>query len=43
MQDETHFTLHRILRAVPEGIDDIVPQQAFPMDSNMDLMGGRKW
>ncbi|CEL57785.1 hypothetical protein RSOLAG1IB_02529 [Rhizoctonia solani AG-1 IB] len=40
MQDETHFTLHRILQAVPEGIDDIVPQQAFPMDSNMDLMGG---
>ncbi|KAJ1311370.1 hypothetical protein OPQ81_009863 [Rhizoctonia solani] len=39
-QDETQFTLHRILRGVPEGGDDIVPQQAFPMDSNMDLMGG---
>ncbi|CUA76781.1 Putative transferase CAF17, mitochondrial [Rhizoctonia solani] len=39
-QDETQFTLHRILHGVPEGIDDIVSQQAFPMDSNMDLMGG---
>ncbi|KEP52082.1 aminomethyltransferase [Rhizoctonia solani 123E] len=39
-QDETEFTLHRILHGVPEGRDDIVPQQAFPMDSNMDLMGG---
>ncbi|CAE6399501.1 unnamed protein product [Rhizoctonia solani] len=38
-QDED-FTLHRILHAVPEGINDIVPQQAFPMDSDMDLMGG---
>ncbi|KAH7344930.1 hypothetical protein B0J17DRAFT_637596 [Rhizoctonia solani] len=40
VQDETQFTLHRILHGVPEGRDDIVPQQAFPMDSNMDLMGG---
>ncbi|CAE6504981.1 unnamed protein product [Rhizoctonia solani] len=39
-QDETQFTLHRILHGVPEGRDDIVPQHAFPMDSNMDLMGG---
>lgn len=42
-QDGTQYTLHRILHGVPEGHDDIVPQQAFPMDSNMDLMGGRKW
>ncbi|CAE7093006.1 unnamed protein product [Rhizoctonia solani] len=39
-RDETQFTLHRILHGVPEGRDDIVPHQAFPMDSNMDLMGG---
>ncbi|CAE6521243.1 unnamed protein product [Rhizoctonia solani] len=39
-QDETQYTLHRILHGVPEGRDDIVPQQAFPMDSNIDLMGG---
>ncbi|KAG8716102.1 ccr4 associated factor [Ceratobasidium sp. 423] len=38
--DETQYTLHRILHGVPEGRDDIVPQQAFPMDSNIDLMGG---
>ncbi|ELU41751.1 aminomethyl transferase [Rhizoctonia solani AG-1 IA] len=40
--DEIQFTLHRILHAVPEGIYDIVPQQAFPMDSDVDLMGGRQ-
>ncbi|CAE6457445.1 unnamed protein product [Rhizoctonia solani] len=40
VQDETRFTLHRILHGVPEGRDDIAPLQAFPMDSNMDLMGG---
>lgn len=39
-QSEAEYTLHRILHGVPEGQDDIVPQHAFPMDSNMDLMGG---
>jgi folate-binding Fe-S cluster repair protein YgfZ len=34
------YTLHRILRGVPEGIEDIPPLQAFPMDSNLDIMGG---
>ncbi|KAI0356577.1 Aminomethyltransferase folate-binding domain-containing protein [Trametes cingulata] len=34
------YLLHRILHGVPEGIDDIPPMQAFPMDSNMDIMGG---
>ncbi|KAI0824603.1 Aminomethyltransferase folate-binding domain-containing protein [Trametes gibbosa] len=34
------YMLHRILHGVPEGIDDIPPMQAFPMDSNMDIMGG---
>lgn len=35
------YVLHRILHGVPEGVDDIPPMQAFPMDSNMDIMGGR--
>jgi len=34
------YTLHRILRGVPEGLDDIPPMQAFPMESNLDVMGG---
>ncbi|KAJ7283717.1 Aminomethyltransferase folate-binding domain-containing protein [Mycena rebaudengoi] len=34
------YTLHRILHGVPEGQTDIPPMQAFPMDSNMDFMGG---
>ncbi|KAG7097030.1 hypothetical protein E1B28_004423 [Marasmius oreades] len=34
------YTLHRILHGVPEGIDDISPMTAFPMESNLDIMGG---
>ncbi|KAF9263473.1 Aminomethyltransferase folate-binding domain-containing protein [Marasmius fiardii PR-910] len=34
------YTLHRILHGVPEGIDDISPMNAFPMESNLDIMGG---
>ncbi|RDB22593.1 putative transferase CAF17, mitochondrial [Hypsizygus marmoreus] len=34
------YTLHRILHGVPEGQVDIPPMQAFPMDSNLDVMGG---
>ncbi|PPQ77279.1 hypothetical protein CVT25_010861 [Psilocybe cyanescens] len=34
------YTLHRILHGVPEGIVDIPPMYAFPMDSNLDAMGG---
>ncbi|KDQ10010.1 hypothetical protein BOTBODRAFT_36633 [Botryobasidium botryosum FD-172 SS1] len=34
------YVLHRILSGVPEGIDDIPPGDAFPMDSNLDMMGG---
>lgn len=30
------------MHGVPEGIDDIVPGSAFPMESNLDVMGGRK-
>ncbi|KAJ7507733.1 Aminomethyltransferase folate-binding domain-containing protein [Mycena galericulata] len=34
------YTIHRILHGVPEGLIDIPAMQAFPMDSNLDLMGG---
>ncbi|KII94791.1 hypothetical protein PLICRDRAFT_33599 [Plicaturopsis crispa FD-325 SS-3] len=36
------YTLHRILHGVPEGIVDIPPppSSAFPMESNLDVMGG---
>ncbi|KAG6812316.1 hypothetical protein H0H92_003400 [Tricholoma furcatifolium] len=34
------YTLHRILTGVPEGHDDLPPMQAFPMESNLDIMGG---
>ncbi|KAK7049586.1 ccr4 associated factor [Paramarasmius palmivorus] len=33
------YTLHRIAHAVPEGVEDITPTTAFPMESNLDLMG----
>lgn len=36
------YLLHRIIHGVPEGVNDNPPMQAFPMDSNMDVMGGRK-
>ncbi|KAJ6614309.1 Aminomethyltransferase folate-binding domain-containing protein [Mycena sp. CBHHK59/15] len=34
------YTLHRIVHGVPEGAIDIPAMQAFPMDSNLDFMGG---
>ncbi|KAF8913839.1 hypothetical protein CPB84DRAFT_1757681 [Gymnopilus junonius] len=34
------YILHRISNGVPEGIVDVPPMQAFPMDSNLDVMGG---
>ncbi|TFK43598.1 hypothetical protein BDQ12DRAFT_596624 [Crucibulum laeve] len=37
---EESYALHRILHGVPEGSTEIVPMQAFPMDSNLDVMGG---
>ncbi|KAG9127349.1 ccr4 associated factor [Ceratobasidium sp. 392] len=40
VQDISRYALHRITKTVPEGQEDIVPQHAFPMDSNLDLMGG---
>lgn len=36
------YHLHRILHGVPEGIVDILPMHAFPMESNVDAMGGCK-
>ncbi|THV08625.1 Aminomethyltransferase folate-binding domain-containing protein [Dendrothele bispora CBS 962.96] len=33
------YKLHRIVHGVPEGVDDIYPQTAFPMESNLDVMG----
>ncbi|KAF8592562.1 Aminomethyltransferase folate-binding domain-containing protein [Ramaria rubella] len=33
------YTIHRISLGVPEGIMDIPPLQAFPMESNLDVMG----
>ncbi|KIK65334.1 hypothetical protein GYMLUDRAFT_193787, partial [Collybiopsis luxurians FD-317 M1] len=36
---EDAYNLHRIIHGVPEGHRDIVPNIAFPMDSNLDLMG----
>ncbi|EGO01973.1 hypothetical protein SERLA73DRAFT_151007 [Serpula lacrymans var. lacrymans S7.3] len=34
------YLLHRIMHGVPEGSTDIQPMHAFPMESNLDLMGG---
>jgi len=31
--------LHRIIHGVPEGVGDIPPMKAFPMESNLDVMG----
>ncbi|KAI0301822.1 hypothetical protein B0F90DRAFT_1809932 [Multifurca ochricompacta] len=33
------YLLHRIVHGVPEGVVDIPPMQAFPMESNLDAMG----
>jgi hypothetical protein len=32
--------LHRVSHGVPEGSEDIAPMHAFPMEYNMDMMGG---
>ncbi|KAG6337365.1 hypothetical protein ID866_1738 [Astraeus odoratus] len=34
------YLLHRILQGVPEGSIDIPPLHAFPIESNLDVMGG---
>ena len=33
------YTLHRIMHGVPEGPIDIPAMHAFPMESNLDIMG----
>ncbi|KIK06763.1 hypothetical protein K443DRAFT_674047 [Laccaria amethystina LaAM-08-1] len=38
--DSEAYLLHRILHGVPEGDTDIPAMTAFPMDSNLDAMGG---
>jgi len=37
------YLLHRIAHGVAEGAVDIPPNLAFPMESNLDLMGGSAW
>ena len=37
------YKLHRILHGIPEGATDIPPSSAFPMDSNLDMMGAGQW
>ncbi|KAF8450440.1 hypothetical protein L210DRAFT_3618109 [Boletus edulis BED1] len=34
------YVLHRIMHGVPEGSADIQPLHAFPIESNLDVMGG---
>ncbi|KAI1115080.1 hypothetical protein F5Y14DRAFT_412114 [Nemania sp. NC0429] len=38
--DEAAYRVRRYLRGVPEGSAEIVPAQALPQESNMDVMGG---
>lgn len=37
------YLLHRIALGVPEGTSDIIPTHAFPIESNLDAMGGCKF
>ncbi|KAH6661177.1 hypothetical protein BKA67DRAFT_509104 [Truncatella angustata] len=34
------YKVRRMLRGVPEGPDEIVPDKTLPLDANIDLMGG---
>jgi folate-binding Fe-S cluster repair protein YgfZ len=36
------YTIRRLLQGVPEGVDDIWPEQALPLESNLDYMNGGK-
>ncbi|KAI9505167.1 hypothetical protein BX070DRAFT_177213, partial [Coemansia spiralis] len=38
--DERQYTLRRILKGVPEGIDDFVPDVSVPLECNLDYMHG---
>ena len=37
---EDDYTMHRIVRGVPEGSREIIPGGSFPMEANLDVMGG---
>ena len=37
---EEDYTVHRIVHGVPEGSLEIIPGAAFPMEANLDVMGG---
>ncbi|KAF2965007.1 hypothetical protein GQX73_g8587 [Xylaria multiplex] len=38
--DEAAYRVRRYLRGIPEGSAEIIPTQALPQESNMDVMGG---
>ncbi|KAG1753967.1 uncharacterized protein EDB91DRAFT_1242925 [Suillus paluster] len=40
LADKDAYLLHRIMHGVPEGSVDIQPMHAFPIESNLDAMGG---
>ena len=37
---EEDYTIHRIVCGVPEGSQEIIPGASFPMEANLDVMGG---
>ena len=37
---EEDYAIHRIVRGVPEGSREIIPGVSFPMEANLDVMGG---
>ena len=37
---EEDYTIHRIVNGVPEGSREIIPGASFPMEANLDVMGG---
>ena len=37
---EEDYTIHRIVRGVPEGSQEITPGVSFPMEANLEVMGG---
>jgi len=37
---EEDYTIHRIVNGVPEGSHEIIPGASFPMEANLDVMGG---
>lgn len=39
MVSQEQYLVHRIKHGVPEGVEEIIPMQAFPMESNLDFMG----